>query len=98
MKRPENQWLLTWTLQEIYSMNEKPGKWGLWGSQPPQEEFFINTDDLDAARHGRVGLLQGMRWCRTKPIRRSMPKARRTTIFAGYETHIISGNKVLRRI
>ncbi len=52
VKRPENQWMLTWTLQEIYSMNEKPGKRGLWSSQPPQEEFFINTDNLEAARMG----------------------------------------------
>ena len=26
VKREENQWLLTWTIQEIYSVNEKPAK------------------------------------------------------------------------
>ncbi len=33
-------------------MNEKPGKGACGRSQPPQEEFFLNTDDLEAARMG----------------------------------------------
>jgi hypothetical protein len=97
VKRPENQWLLTWTLQEIYSMNEKPGKWGLWGSQPPQEEFFLNTHDLDAARMG-VSAYSRHALVPHEAYQAIYAEGQAEAVFAGYETHIISGNKVLRRI
>jgi hypothetical protein len=97
VKRPENQWMLTWTLQEIYSMNEKPGKWGLLGSQPPQEEFFLNTDDLDAARMG-VSAYSKHALVPHEAYQAIYAEGQADAIFAGYETHIISGNKVLRRI
>ena len=31
--RPENAWLLTWTIQEVYSKGERPGRKGLWSSE-----------------------------------------------------------------
>ena len=52
-----------------------------------------NTDDLEAARMGVSGYSRSMPWCRTRPIRRSMPQARRKAIFAGYKMHIISGQQ-----
>lgn len=97
VKRPENQWMLTWTLQEIYSMNEKPGKRGLWSSQPPQEEFFINTDNLEAAGMG-VSDFARHALVPHEAYQAIYAEGQAETIFAGYETHIISGDKVLRRI
>jgi hypothetical protein len=97
VKRPDNQWMLTWTLQEIYSMNEKPGKWGLLGSQPPQEEFYLNTDDLDAARMG-VSAYSRHALVPHEAYQAIYAEGQAEAVFAGYETHIISGNKVLRRI
>ncbi len=97
VKRPENQWLLTWTLQEIYSANEKEGKRGLWSNQPPQEEFFINTDDLEAVRMG-VSAYSRHALVPHEAYQAIYAEGETEKIFAGYETHIISGNKVLRRI
>ncbi len=97
VKRPENQWMLTWTMQEILSKNEIPGKWGIFGGEPAREEFFINIDDLDAARmgvstYGRHALVPH------EAYQAIYAEGQVDTIFAGYETHIISGNKVLRSI
>lgn len=97
VKRPDNQWMLTWTVQEIYSMNEKPGKWGLWGSQPPSEEFFINTDNLEAAGMG-VSAFAKHALVPHEAYQAIYAEGQADAIFAGYETHIISGDKVLRRI
>ena len=52
VRKPENAWLLTWTIQEVYSKGEKPGRKGLWSSEKATQEFYINTDDLEAARQG----------------------------------------------
>ena len=31
VRKHENAWLMTWTMQEIFSVNHKPAKWGLYG-------------------------------------------------------------------
>ncbi|MFZ1813553.1 MAG: hypothetical protein WBO55_04265 [Rhizobiaceae bacterium] len=95
--RPENQWLLTWTLQEIYSVNEKPGKWGLWGGEPPRDEYFINTDDLECARQG-VSAFQRHTLVPHEAYQAIYAAGEADKVFAGYETHIISGGQVLRRV
>lgn len=97
VKRAENQWVLTWTLQEIYSVNEVPGKRGLWGSQPPHEQFFINTDDLEAVRMG-VSAYSRHALVPHEAYQAIYAEGEAEKIFAGFETHIYSGNKVLRRI
>jgi hypothetical protein len=97
VKRPENQWMLTWTMQEILSKNEIPGKWGIFGGEPAREEFFINTDDLDAARMG-VSAYARHALVPHEAYQAIYAEGEADTIFAGYETHIISGNKVLRSI
>jgi hypothetical protein len=97
VKRPENQWMLTWTMQEIYSINEKPGKWGLWGGEPPREEYFINTDDLEAVRMG-VSAYSRHALVPHEAYQAIYAEGQTDKVFAGYDTHIISGNKVLRGI
>ena len=97
VKQPENQWLLTWTLQEIYSVNERPGKWGLWGGDPSRQEFFINTDDLEAARMG-VSAFSRHALVPHEAYQAIFAEGEADKIFAGYQAHIISGKKVLRRI
>ena len=52
VRKPENAWLLTWTIQEVFSKTERAGRKGLWSSEKATQEFFINTDDLEAARQG----------------------------------------------
>ncbi len=97
VSRPENQWLLTWTLQEIYSFNEQPGKRGLWSSQPPRDEYFINTDDLECARMG-VSAFQRAALVPHEAYQAIYAAGENEKIFAGYETHVITGDKILRRM
>ncbi len=95
--REENRWMLTWTLQEIYSINERPGKWGLWGGEPPRDEFYINTDDLDSARMG-VSAFQNHALVPHEAYQAIYAAGEADKVFAGYQTHIVSGNQVLRRL
>lgn len=97
VSKPQNRWLMTWTLQELYSVNEKPAKWGLWGGDPAREEFFINTDDLDSARMG-VSAFQKHALVPHEAYQAIYAAGEAEAIFGGYETHIITGNRVLRRI
>ena len=93
--RPENRWLLTWTLQEIYSFNEKPAKWGLWGGDPAREEFYINTDDLDCARMG-VSAFEKHALVPHEAYQAVFASGKRAELFEDYKTHVISGKQVLR--
>jgi hypothetical protein len=95
--KPENQWLMTWTLQELHSVNEKPAKWGLLSSEPAREEFYINTDDLDCARQG-VSAFERHALVPHEAYQAIFAAGEQDKIFSGYETHIVSGNEVLRRV
>lgn len=97
VRKPENRWLLTWTLQEIYSIHEKPAKWGLWGGQPARDEFYINTDDLDCARMG-VSAYQNHALVPHDAYQAIYAAGEAEPIFGGYETHIITGDQVLGSI
>lgn len=97
VRREENQWLMTWTLQELYSVNEKPAKWGLWGGAPARDEYYINTDDLDCARMG-VSAFQRHALVPHDAYQAIYAAGEADKVFAGYETHIITGNRVLRRV
>src|SRR5690606_10973189 len=52
VRKPENAWLLTWTVQEVFSRAGRAAQKGFWSSAPAQEEFHIETNDLEAARMG----------------------------------------------
>jgi hypothetical protein len=94
VRRKENAWLLTWTVQEVFSKSERPERKGLWSSQPAREEFHINTDDLDAARQGvssyeRHALIPHEAY----QLLYAAHEARK--IFDGYQVHIVSNGKVI---
>lgn len=95
VKKPENQWLLTWTLQELISVNEKPAKWGLWGGDPAREEFHINTDDLDCARQG-VSSFERHAIVPHEAYQAIFASGKADDIFDGYKRHVISGKQILR--
>lgn len=94
VRRVENAWLLTWTVQEVYSQAERPGRKGLWSSQPSREEFYINTDDLEAARQGvssyeKHALIPHEAY----QVLYAAQEARK--VFDGYTVHILSNGKVI---
>jgi hypothetical protein len=97
VRNPQNQWLMTWTQQEIYSTNEKPAKWGLWGGEPARDEFHINTDDLECARMG-VSAYERHALVPHQAYQAIYAAGETEAIFGGYQKHIFTGDRVLRSV
>ncbi len=94
VRKKQNSWMLTWTEQEIFSISEKPAKWGLWGGEPSREAFHINTDDLESARQG-VSSFQRHALVPHDAYQALYASNQQNDIFDGYKTHIISGGQVI---
>ncbi len=94
VRRPENAWLLTWTIQEVYSKAERPGKKGLWSSEKTTQEFYINTDDLEAARMG-VSSYENHALIPHEAYQALYAAGEAQKIFAGYKMHILSKGQVI---
>jgi hypothetical protein len=94
VRKPENAWLLTWTIQEVFSKAEKPGRKGLWSSEKATQEFFINTDDLEAARQG-VSSYEKHALIPHEAYQALYAAGEAQKIFAGYKVHILSKGQVI---
>ncbi|PDQ22067.1 hypothetical protein CN311_05500 [Mesorhizobium sanjuanii] len=94
VRKPENAWLLTWTIQEVFSKAEKSGRKGLWSSEPASEEFFINTDDLEAARQG-VSSYENHALIPHEAYQALYAAGEAQKIFSGYKVHILSKGQVI---
>ena len=94
VRKAENAWLLTWTTQEVYSKAEKPGRRGLWSSEPSREEFYINTDDLEAARQG-VSSYEKHALIPHEAYQALYAAGEAQKIFGGYKVHILSKGQVI---
>jgi hypothetical protein len=94
VRRKDNAWLLTWTVQEVFSKSERPARKGLWSSQPAREEFHINTDDLDAARQG-VSSYEKHALIPHEAYQLLYAAKEARKIFDGYQVHIVSNGKVI---
>lgn len=95
--KPENAWMMTWTVQEIYSVRERPEKRGLWSNTPAREEYHINTDDLECARQG-VSEFRRHALVPHEAYQAIYSAGQQAEIFDGYHTHIISDGEVLRDV
>ena len=95
VRRPENAWLLSWNIEVLYSKNERAGKSGFWSSTPPMQDFYINTDDLEAVRLGVSEHVANV-LVPHQAYQAIFAAGRQDEVFAGHNTHIISGNQVLR--
>lgn len=93
--RPENAWMLTWTLQELFAISETPAKWGLWGSTPAKQTYHIDTTDLDATRMG-VSAYENHALIPHEAYQAIYASGERDRVFDGYKTHVVSGGQVLR--
>ncbi|MGX7874337.1 hypothetical protein ACVDG5_017695 [Mesorhizobium sp. ORM6] len=94
VRKPENAWLLTWTIQEVYSKGEKPGRKGLFSSEKTTQEFFINTDDLEAARQG-VSSYENHALIPHEAYQALYAAGEAQKIFGGYKVHILSNGQVI---
>jgi len=94
VRKAENAWLLTWTIQEIYSKAEKPGRKGLFSSEKSSQEFFINTDDLEAARQG-VSSYEKHALVPHEAYQALYAAGESEKVFSGYKVHILSKGQVI---
>lgn len=94
VRREENAWLLTWTVQEVFSKAEQPARKGLFSRQPAREEFYINTDDLEAARQG-VSSYERHALIPHEAYQALYAAGEAQKIFGGYQVHIISNGQVI---
>jgi hypothetical protein len=94
VRKAENAWLLTWTIQEVYSKGEKPGRRGLFSSEKTTQEFFINTDDLEAARQG-VSSYENHALIPHEAYQALYAAGEAQKIFGGYKVHILSKGQVI---
>ncbi|MBK8457357.1 MAG: hypothetical protein IPL47_09840 [Phyllobacteriaceae bacterium] len=94
VSKPQNAWLLTWTVQEVFSTAEKPGRRGLWSSEKGHEEFHIATDDLEAARQG-VSAYEKHALVPHEAYQALYANGEAKAVFAGYQVHILSNGKVI---
>ncbi|MGO4833106.1 hypothetical protein AB4144_12550, partial [Rhizobiaceae sp. 2RAB30] len=94
VRKAENAWLLTWTIQEVYSKAEKPGRRGLFSSEKSSQEFYINTDDLEAARQG-VSSYEKHALVPHEAYQALYAAGEAEKVFAGYKVHILSKGQVI---
>ena len=94
VRRTENAWLLTWTIQEVFSKAEKPGRRGLFSSEKATQEFYINTDDLEAARQG-VSNYERHALVPHEAYQALYAAGEAQKIFLGYKVHILSKGQVI---
>jgi len=94
VRKQENAWLLTWTIQEVYSKNEREGRKGLFSSEKATQEFFIDTDDLEAARQG-VSSYEKHALVPHEAYQALYAAGETQKIFSGYKVHILSKGQVI---
>lgn len=94
VRRAENAWLLTWTVQEVYSKGERPGRKGLWSKEKDTQEYYINTDDLEAARQG-VSSYEKHALIPHEAYQALYAAGEAQKIFLGYKVHILSKGQVI---
>ena len=94
VRKPENAWLLTWTVQEVFSKSERPARKGLFSSTPAAEEFHIETDDLEAARQG-VSSYEKHALIPHEAYQALYAAGEAQKIFSGYKVHILSKGQVI---
>ncbi|MGE0500181.1 MAG: hypothetical protein AB7I79_00850 [Rhizobiaceae bacterium] len=94
VRRTDNAWLLTWTIQEVFSKTEREGRKGLFSSDPATQEFHIETDDLEAARQG-VSSYEKHALIPHEAYQALYAANEAQAVFAGYKVHILSKGKVI---
>lgn len=97
VRRPENAWLLTWTVQEVFSTAERPARKGFWNSTPAQEEFHVETGDLEAVRMG-VSAYEKHALVPHDAYQALYAAGEAENIFGDYKVHVISGNQVISEV
>lgn len=97
VRKPENAWLLTWTVQEVFSTRERAEVKGFFSSTPASQEFHIDTNNMEASRMG-VSAFEKHALVPHEAYTALYASNEAEQIFAGYKVHVISGNQVTSEV
>lgn len=97
VRKPDNAWLFTWTMQEVFSKAERPAVKGFFSSTPATQEFHIETNDLEAARMG-VSAYEKHALVPHDAYQALYASGEAAAIFGNYKVHVISGNNVVSEV
>ncbi|NKN39714.1 hypothetical protein HFC70_25520 [Agrobacterium sp. a22-2] len=97
VRKPDNAWLFTWTMQEVFSKAERPAVKGFFSSTPATQEFHIETNDLEAARMG-VSTYEKHALVPHDAYQALYASGEAAAIFGNYKVHVISGNNVVSEV
>lgn len=97
VRRADNAWILTWTMQEVFSKRELPATKSFFSSTPAKQEFHIETNDLEAARMG-VSAYEKHALVPHEAYQALYASGEAAAIFGGYKVHVISGNNVVSEV
>jgi len=97
VRRPENAWVMTWTLQEVFSKREQAAVKGFFSSTPATQEFHIETHDLEAARMG-VSTYEKHALVPHDAYQALYAAGEIKPIFGNFKVHVISGNQVVSEV
>jgi hypothetical protein len=97
VRREENAWLMTWTVQDLVSSREQPESRGFFSSTPALQEFHIDTADLEAARMG-VSAYQKHALVPHDAYQALYASGEAESIFDGFRVHVISGDNIISEV
>lgn len=97
VRRAENAWLMTWTIQDVSSRAEKPEQRGFFSSTPAMQEYYIDTGDLEAARMG-VSAYQKHALVPHDAYQALYASGEAEKIFDGFKVHVISGDNIISEV
>ncbi len=97
VRRTENAWAITWTVQDILSVSERPEQRGFFSSTPAMQEFHVETGDLEAARMG-VSAYQKHALVPHDAYQALYAAGEAERLFDGFRVHVISGDNIISEV
>lgn len=97
VRKPQNAWVMTWTVQEVFSKREQPAVKGFFSSTPAIQEYHIETHDLEAARMG-VSTYEKHALVPHDAYQALYAANEVKAIFGNFKVHVISGNQIVSEV
>ncbi|KPF46610.1 hypothetical protein IP76_06445 [Rhizobium sp. AAP43] len=97
VRKPENAWVMTWTVQEVFSKREQPAVKGFFSSTPASQEFHIETHDLEAARMG-VSAYEKHALVPHDAYQALYAAGETKAVFENFKVHVISGDQIVSEV
>ena len=94
IKKQENAWLISWTVQDVFSVREVEGKKGFFSSEPSTQQFHIETADAEAVQMG-VSAYSKHALVPHEAYQALYASGEARKVFDGFKVHIIANGTVV---